>query len=94
MSGSSRSARARYYILHKPAGVVCTNGPETRPRAIDLVTDPRKGRIATVGRLDEESKGLLLLTSDGEFAERIGIRATASRSLPREGPRTHPTTRS
>ncbi|MEC8493735.1 MAG: pseudouridine synthase, partial [Planctomycetota bacterium] len=62
----------RYYILHKPAGVVCTNEVrETRPRAIDLVTDPRKGRIFTVGRLDEESKGLLLLTSDGEFAERI-----------------------
>ncbi len=62
----------RYYILHKPAGVVCTNEiRETRPRAIDLITDPKKGRIFTVGRLDEESKGLLLLTSDGEFAERI-----------------------
>lgn len=62
----------RYYLLHKPAGVVCTSEMrETRPRAIDLITDPRKGRIFTVGRLDEESKGLLLLTSDGEFAERI-----------------------
>ena len=62
----------RYYILHKPAGVVCTNEVrETRPRAVDLITDPKKGRIFTVGRLDEESKGLLLLTSDGEFAERI-----------------------
>lgn len=62
----------RYYLLHKPTGVVCTNERrETRPRAIDLVTDPNKGRIFTVGRLDEESKGLLLLTSDGEFAERI-----------------------
>ncbi|MEM6672181.1 MAG: pseudouridine synthase [Planctomycetota bacterium] len=62
----------RYYLLHKPAGVVCTNDArENRPRAIDLVTDPKKGRIFTVGRLDEDSKGLLLLTSDGEFAERI-----------------------
>lgn len=62
----------RYYLLHKPAGVVCTNEVrETRPRAIDLITDPGKGRIFSVGRLDEESKGLLLLTSDGEFAERI-----------------------
>jgi len=62
----------RYYILHKPAGVVCTSEiRETKPRAIDLITDPKKGRIFTVGRLDEESKGLLLLTSDGEFAERI-----------------------
>ena len=62
----------RYYLLHKPPGVVCTNEVrETRPRAVDLVTDPRKGRIYTVGRLDEESRGLLLLTNDGEFAERI-----------------------
>lgn len=62
----------RYYLLHKPAGVVCTNEErETRPRVIDLITDPGKGRIFSVGRLDEESKGLILLTSDGEFADRI-----------------------
>jgi 23S rRNA pseudouridine2605 synthase len=62
----------RYYVLHKPAGVVCTNERrETRPRAVDLVTDPNKGRIYTVGRLDEDSTGLIVLTSDGEFAERV-----------------------
>ncbi|QDV09432.1 Ribosomal large subunit pseudouridine synthase B [Planctomycetes bacterium Poly30] len=62
----------RYYLLHKPAGVVCTNEErETRPRAIDLITDPNKGRIFSVGRLDEESKGLIIMTSDGEFADRI-----------------------
>jgi len=62
----------RYYVLNKPTGVVCTNERrETRPRAIDLVTDRDKGRIYTVGRLDEESSGLILLTNDGEFAQRI-----------------------
>lgn len=62
----------RYYLLHKPAGVVCTNEPrETRPRAIDLITDMNKGRIFSVGRLDEESKGLIIMTSDGEFADRV-----------------------
>jgi pseudouridine synthase len=67
-----KDARRRYYLLNKPSGVVCTNEPrETRPRAVDLVTDPAKGRIYTVGRLDEESKGLILLTNDGEFANRI-----------------------
>jgi 23S rRNA pseudouridine2605 synthase len=67
-----RTSRRRYYVLNKPSGVVCTNDArETRPRAVDLVTDPFKGRIYTVGRLDEESKGLILLTSDGEFANRI-----------------------
>ena len=67
-----RTAKRRYYLLNKPAGVVCTNeGRETRPRAVDLVTDPRKGRIYTVGRLDEASLGLILLTNDGTFANRI-----------------------
>jgi 23S rRNA pseudouridine2605 synthase len=62
----------RYYLLNKPKGVVCTNEErEPRMRAIDLVTDPRKGRIYTVGRLDEESQGLILLTNDGEFANAI-----------------------
>ena len=67
-----KDARRRYYVLNKPSGVVCTNEPrETRPRAVDLVTDPRKGRIYTVGRLDEASLGLILLTNDGTFANRI-----------------------
>lgn len=62
----------RYYLLNKPAGVVCTNEQrEMRPRAIDLITDRNKGRIYTVGRLDEDSKGLILLTNDGEFAQRV-----------------------
>lgn len=62
----------RYYLLNKPRHVVCTSaGNEGRRRAIDLITDRHKGRIYTVGRLDEDSTGLLLLTNDGEFAQRI-----------------------
>jgi 23S rRNA pseudouridine2605 synthase len=68
----ARGARLRYYLLNKPKGVVCTNEErETRPRAVDLITDPRKGRIFTVGRLDEESEGLILITNDGDFAQRV-----------------------
>jgi pseudouridine synthase len=67
-----RGERPRYYLLYKPAGVVCTNDArEARPRAIDLVTDRRKGRIYTVGRLDEDTEGLVILTNDGEFANRV-----------------------
>jgi len=67
-----RGARLHYYLLNKPKGVVCTNEErETRPRAVDLITDPRKGRIFTVGRLDEESEGLILITNDGDFAQRV-----------------------
>ena len=64
--------KKQYYLLSKPPGVVCTNERrETRPRAIDLIKDRAKGRIYTVGRLDEESKGLIILTNDGEFANRV-----------------------
>ncbi len=64
--------RRRYYLLNKPRGVVCTNEPrEARLRAIDLVTDPQAGRIFCVGRLDEDSEGLILMTNDGEFAQRV-----------------------
>ncbi len=64
--------RRRYFLLNKPSGVVCTNERrETRPRAIDMITDPKKGRIYTVGRLDEDSTGLILLTNDGEYANRV-----------------------
>ncbi len=64
--------RKRYYLLNKPAGVVCTNDRrENRPRAIDLIGDRNKGRIYTIGRLDEDTVGLVLLTNDGDFAYRI-----------------------
>ena len=68
----SERARLRYYLLNKPAGVVCTNEKrETRPRAIDMITDPKKGRIYTIGRLDEDSHGLILLTNDGDYANHV-----------------------
>ncbi|HUR29465.1 MAG TPA: pseudouridine synthase, partial [Planctomycetota bacterium] len=64
--------RKRYYLLNKPRHVVCTNEPrEQRTRAIDLISDRNKGRIFSVGRLDEDSSGLLLLTNDGEFTNQI-----------------------
>ena len=65
-------ARLHYYLLNKPKGVVCTNDRrEERRRAIDLIGDRDKGRIYTVGRLDEASTGLIILTNDGEFANLI-----------------------
>ena len=61
-----------YIMLFKPRGVVSTNDdPEGRPRAIDLVRHPSRVRLYPVGRLDMESSGLLLLTNDGELANRL-----------------------
>jgi len=61
----------RYYALHKPAGVVTTmNDPQGRPdiRAFLPADGPR---VFPVGRLDRDSEGLLLLTNDGDLADRL-----------------------
>ncbi len=61
-----------YIVLFKPRGTVCTNSdPEGRPRAIDLVQHPSRPRLYCVGRLDLDSSGLIVLTNDGEFANRL-----------------------
>ena len=62
--------RPLYFAVNKPAGVLCTNrDPEGRPRVIDLV--PGQNRLFPVGRLDSSSTGLILLTNDGELAQRL-----------------------
>ncbi len=62
--------RLVYFLVNKPTGVVSTNSdPAGRPRVIDLVAYP--GRLFTVGRLDMSSEGLILVTNDGELANRL-----------------------
>jgi len=59
-----------YYAVNKPVGVVTTNqDPQGRPRVVDLV--PPDERVFPVGRLDRNSEGLILLTNDGELAQRL-----------------------
>lgn len=61
----------RYFLLNKPKGFLCTNrDPRGRKRAVDLVTAPGL-RLFTVGRLDENSEGLLLVTNDGDLANKL-----------------------
>ncbi|QDU10526.1 pseudouridine synthase [Gimesia aquarii] len=61
----------RYYLLNKPSGFLCTNNdPAGRRRVIDLFPKENQ-RLFTVGRLDENSEGLILVTNDGEMAERL-----------------------
>lgn len=62
-----------YLLLHKPVQTVCTvNDPEGRPTVMAyLPPEVRHLRLYPVGRLDYFSEGLLLLTNDGELAQRL-----------------------
>jgi 23S rRNA pseudouridine2605 synthase len=70
-----------YYAVHKPPGVLSTNrDPSGRRRVIDLLP-PGRVRLFTIGRLDLNSEGLILVTNDGELANRLthpryGVRKT------------------
>jgi 23S rRNA pseudouridine2605 synthase len=58
------------YALHKPPGVVSTaRDPGGHPTVVSLVEDPR--RLYPVGRLDADASGLILLTNDGQLANRL-----------------------
>lgn len=59
-----------YYILNKPKGVLCTAAPIQGRRVIDLF-EKEDGRLFTAGRLDQYTTGLLIVTNDGHFANRI-----------------------
>jgi 23S rRNA pseudouridine2605 synthase len=59
-----------HYLLNKPAGVITTaDDPHGRPTVMGLV--PEEPRVFPVGRLDQDTEGLLLLTNDGELAHRL-----------------------
>jgi 23S rRNA pseudouridine2605 synthase len=60
-----------YLMLHKPPGVVTTlSDPQGRPIITDLLHGVTE-RVYPVGRLDYDSEGLLILTNDGDFAQRL-----------------------
>lgn len=59
-----------YYLLNKPKGVVCTvSDTHDRDTVVSLV--PPAPRVYPVGRLDADSEGLIILTNDGQFANRV-----------------------
>lgn len=58
-------------ILHKPAGVVCSMKDEAGRPDLSQYTNKIKERLYHVGRLDQDTEGLLILTNDGELANRL-----------------------
>ncbi|MHC4879764.1 MAG: pseudouridine synthase [Planctomycetota bacterium] len=66
-----RPDRPAYYMVNKPKGVLCTNAdPSGRKRVVDLLP-ASAGRLFPIGRLDENSVGLILVTNDGEMSHRL-----------------------
>jgi 16S rRNA pseudouridine516 synthase len=68
-----------YILLHKPAGTECSQKPSTYPSIYTLLPAPLRQRpqkgpvqgVQAVGRLDQDTTGLLLLTDDGKFIHRM-----------------------
>ena len=62
---------AVYIMLHKPKGYVTTLSDEKGRKNVAMLVEDCGQRVYPVGRLDMDSEGLLLLTNDGEFANRM-----------------------
>lgn len=68
-----------YLMLHKPAGTECSQKPSTWPSIYTLLPSPLRLRpnkgavqgVQAIGRLDQDTTGLLLLTDDGQFIHRM-----------------------
>jgi 23S rRNA pseudouridine2605 synthase len=71
-----RPEAARLWRYHKPAGLVTTHRDEMGRPTIFESLPPELPRVISIGRLDLNSEGLLLLTNDGELARRLELPAT------------------
>lgn len=62
---------ARYWMLHKPVGVVSATEHDEHRTVLDLLAEPDRHELHLAGRLDLNTSGLLLITNDGRWSRRI-----------------------
>ena len=61
-----------YLLLNKPCGYTCTNFDKHAEKTIfELISLPNNPRLFSAGRLDKESEGMLIITNDGDYAEKL-----------------------
>jgi 23S rRNA pseudouridine2605 synthase len=70
----NREKKNVYLLLNKPRGYLCSRSDSRGRRLVyDLLPDEYRGEgVFSIGRLDHDTEGLLLLTNDGEFANQVG----------------------
>lgn len=67
-----RNEKLRYFLINKPKDYICTtDDPQERKTVMELVKKVCKERIYPVGRLDRNTTGLLLMTNDGDLAQKL-----------------------
>lgn len=60
-----------YYIVNKPAGYICTTKRNAKSKLVLDLFEGVEQRLFTVGRLDKDTEGLLIVTNDGHFANKV-----------------------
>jgi len=63
--------RARYFMLHKPAGYVCANRDARHRTVFELLPETNPAELHVAGRLDADATGLVLITDDGGWSHRV-----------------------
>lgn len=63
--------KEEYYMLNKPAGVISATHDNNCKTVIDLITDKNRKDLFSVGRLDKDTEGLLIITNDGELSHNL-----------------------
>jgi 23S rRNA pseudouridine2605 synthase len=67
----TKTPKKHYYILNKPLGYICSNSRKTTEKIVFDLFDKDLPRLFTVGRLDKDTSGLLIVTNDGQFANKV-----------------------